>query len=247
LSFLELDSISKIFGADGARLVALDGLSLTVERGEFVALLGPSGCGKSTLLHIVAGLEPPSSGQVRLQGKPIAGWGSERTLIFQHPNLFPWLTAEENVAFGLRMGGQPRDAGRQAAHAALARMGLEGAARLYPHELSGGMQQRVALARALVLEPLVLLMDEPLASLDEPLRVRLGSELYAACADKTVLFVTHSIREALTLAERVCILSARPGRVLREVRPPGAPPRAPSEALLRLEQQILEELGAALP
>ena len=247
MSLVELIAVSKRYRVNGSaqpggEILALHDLDLSVERGEFVVVLGPSGCGKSTLLRIVAGLEPASSGQVLLDGQPITHWGAERTLIFQRPNLFPWLTAVENVAFGLRMAGCAARERLNIAQEALARMGLASATCLYPHELSGGMQQRVALARALVLDPVVLLMDEPLASTDALLRSRLQREIRVSCAGKTVLFVTHSIREALALADRIVILSAQPGHVRHEMILEGTAPRALSPKLLRLEQEIEGEL-----
>jgi len=229
---------------NGARILALRDVTLAVERGEFLVVLGPSGCGKSTLLQIVAGLETPSSGRVTLDGRRVGHWSAERTLIFQKPNLFPWLTAEENVAFGLRMAGRAASDRRRSAREVLARMGLAAARQLYPHELSGGMQQRVALARALVLDPAVLLMDEPLASVDALLRSRLQREVRATCRGKTVVFVTHSIREALVLADRVVILSARPGHVRREIALDGVAPRQVTPELTAMEREIENELLA---
>ena len=242
MSFLDVVAVSKHYLANGTEIPALDQVDLAVQRGEFVVVLGPSGCGKSTLLQIVAGLEPASSGQVLLDGQPIIHWGAERTLIFQKPNLFPWLTAVQNVAFGLRMAGRTARERLNIAHQALERMGLASATQLYPHELSGGMKQRVALARALVLEPAVLLMDEPLASLDALLRSRLQREIRASCEGKTVLFVTHSIREAIVLADRVVILSPQPGHVRREMALDGSAPRTLTPGLVSLEREIEGEL-----
>lgn len=246
MSFLSLLDVCKRYPVDGGEILALHDVNLTVEQGEFVVLVGPSGCGKSTLLQIVAGLEPATSGRVLLDGRTITHWSAERTLIFQRPNLFPWLTALENVAFGPRMAGWSAARRLQIAEEALVRMGMSEAARLYPHELSGGMQQRVALARALVLDPSVLLMDEPLASVDALLRSRLQREIRSSCAGKTVVFVTHSIREALVLADRVVVLSPRPGHVRREMSLDGSPPRQLSPALVRLEGEIERELLAGV-
>jgi len=243
MSFLQLVHVGKRYKTNGSVIIALHDLNLDVERGEFVVLLGPSGCGKTTLLQIVAGLEPASSGEVLLDGRPITRWGAERTLIFQQPNLFPWLTAEENVAFGLRMAGIAAGERLRMARQALERMGLSEVGHLYPHELSGGMQQRVALARALVLDPQVLLMDEPLAAVDALLRSRLQREIRATCTGKTVLFVTHSIREALILADRVIILSPQPGHVRREIPLDGAAPRPLSAELAHLEVEIEQEMA----
>lgn len=245
MSGLILERIGKTYDANGVAVHALEGVDLAVDPGEFVTLVGPSGCGKSTLLRIVAGLEAPTTGRVLLDGRAVAGWGPDRCLIFQRPNLFPWLTAADNVAFGLRMRGGARAERRCAALAALRTMDLEAVAGLYPHQLSGGMQQRVALARALVLDPAVLLMDEPLASLDALLRSRLQRELRAACRGKTVLFVTHDIREALVLADRVVVLSPRPGTVRAEVRPDAPAPRDTDARLLVLQREIEAELLCA--
>jgi len=242
VSFLQILNVSKRFAANGGGVLALRKVNFQVGQGEFVVVVGPSGCGKTTLLHIVAGLELATSGQVLLDGRPVTHWGAERTLIFQSPNLFPWLTAEKNVAFGLRMAGRSPSDRQRIAKKALERMGLAEAGDLYPHELSGGMQQRVALARALVLDPRVLLMDEPLASVDALLRSRLQGEIRASCAGKTALFVTHSIREALILADRVVILSPHPGHVRREIALTGSAPRAFSSELVDLEREIEREL-----
>jgi NitT/TauT family transport system ATP-binding protein len=242
MTFLQLTSVSKSYRTEQGEVRALHDLCLTVARGEFVVLVGPSGCGKSTLLQIVAGLERPSAGQVWLDGRPVIRWGPDRTLIFQKPSLFPWLTACENVAFGLRMARRPSSERSRRAHEMLARMGLAEAARAFPHELSGGMQQRVALARALVLDPAVLLMDEPLASLDSALRTRLQGEIRACCQGRTTLFVTHSVREALILADRLVLLTPSPGQVRREITglstAYGPAPRALTPELALLEREI---------
>lgn len=237
MSWLRVEGLSKWFGGANGGLWALRDLDLTADEGEFVVLLGPSGCGKSTLLQIVAGLIAPTAGAVRCEG------GAGRpTLVFQRPNLFPWLTVRENVAFGLRMAGVAAAERDQRAEAMLRRMALAEAAALYPHELSGGMQQRAALARALILKPAVLLLDEPLAALDALLRARLQRELRAACAGRTTLLVTHSIREALVLADRIVVMTPRPGRVRHQVAVEGPAPRAMTAGLLRLERALEREL-----
>jgi NitT/TauT family transport system ATP-binding protein len=245
MSFLALRDLHKVYGSDGREVVALAGVDLEVAEGEFVVILGPSGCGKTTLLEIVAGLERPTRGEVTLGGRPINGWGRERTLIFQEYSLFPWLTARENVEFGLRLMGMDRRERRLRAHEILARMGLAGFEDRYPHELSGGMKQRVAIARALAVDPAVLLMDEPFASVDALTRSRLQQELLRIwrAYGKTVLFVTHSVREALLLAERVVVLTPRPGRVRTEFRIPLPRPRRghPAE-LAQWEVRIEEEI-----
>ncbi|MHB1295340.1 MAG: ABC transporter ATP-binding protein [Anaerolineae bacterium] len=244
MSYLSVQGLDKRYATTGAFVEALAGFDLEVRRGEFVALLGPSGCGKSTLLRLVAGLEQPSAGRVLLDGRPVESWGAERTLISQRPNLFPWLAALDNVAFGLRVGGMSRPSRRRVALRALECMGLADVARLYPHEMSGGMQQRVALARALVLDPPVLLMDEPLSSLDALLRARMQRELHASCRGRTVLFVTHDLREALVLADRVAVLTARPGSVRRLITLSGATPREAGPELAVLEREIAAQLVA---
>ena len=242
MSFLALRDVHKRYASASGPVVALEELSFTAARGEFVVLLGPSGCGKSTCLRLVAGLESPSAGSVSLDGHPIVGCAPDRTLIFQRPSLFPWLSALENVAFGLHMQGMDPRERLAIAGDALARMDLTAAADRYPHQLSGGMQQRVALARALILAPAVVLMDEPLGAVDALLRSRLQVQIHQACAGRTVLFVTHSIREALVLADRILIMTPQPGRVRHELAPPGRPPRAPSPDLWALEADIEAEL-----
>jgi len=215
MSFLAVEGIAKAYGDGPGATLALAEVTLEVREGELMVVLGPSGCGKTTLLQIVAGLEVPTRGRVLLRGRPIQGWGRERTLVFQEYNLFPWLTAGENVAFGLRLQGMGPGERREAAHRILGRMGLTGFEHLYPHQLSGGMRQRVAIARALAVDPEVLLLDEPFASVDALTRTRLQEELLRIWEEygKTVLFVTHNIREALLLADRIVVLTARPGRV----------------------------------
>lgn len=215
MSFLTIERISKAYGDGPGLTLALSEVSMEISEGELMVALGPSGCGKTTLLQIVAGLEVPTGGRILLRGRPIQGWGRERTLVFQEYNLFPWLTAGENVAFGLRVRGMGPEKRLRAAHRVLDRMGLRGFELHYPHQLSGGMRQRVAIARALAVDPEVLLLDEPFASVDALTRSRLQQELLRIWREyrKTVLFVTHNIREALLLADRITILTSRPGRV----------------------------------
>jgi NitT/TauT family transport system ATP-binding protein len=212
--------VSQRFGADGTSLLALDGIDLDVPDGQFVSVVGPSGCGKSTLLSLVAGLRQPSSGTVRCDGEPVtAPMPRKIGMIFQEANLLPWLSAIDNVAFPLKLRRVPRPERREAAARMLELTGLAGFEDRLPHQLSGGMKQRVAIARGLVQNPAVLLMDEPFASLDEQTRMVLGDELLRIWSEteKTVLFVTHSLNEAVYLADRVIVLSARPGRVVDDV------------------------------
>ncbi len=215
---LELRSVCKTFKSRRGETQALRDIRLAVAPGEFVCLLGPSGCGKSTLLNIIAGLEKPDSGQVLMDGQPVDGPGRDRVVIFQEAALFPWLNVQDNVAFGLKAAGMPREERLDKAMQYLRLVHLGSFRRAFVHELSGGMKQRVALARALALEPQVLLMDEPFAALDAQTRDSLHDELQEIWAEtgKTILFVTHNVREALVLGDRVLLMSARPGRIKSE-------------------------------
>jgi NitT/TauT family transport system ATP-binding protein len=198
----------------------LDGIDLVCEPGQFVVVVGPSGSGKSTLLNIAAGMIKPDSGTVLLDGKPVNGPGPDRAMVFQDHGLFPWLTAAQNIEFGLKMAGLPRAQRRDRVAEALQRVHLLNSASKLVHELSGGMKQRVAIARALVMDPAVLLMDEPFASLDAQTRTLLHAQLQELWCQthKTILFVTHSVGEAVRLADRIIVLSSHPGRVRREVK-----------------------------
>ncbi|MFI5078665.1 MAG: ABC transporter ATP-binding protein [Vicinamibacteria bacterium] len=201
-------------------MLALDGIDLEVPDGQFVAVVGPSGCGKSTLLSIVAGLRLPSSGSVLCDGETMTAPMPRKVgMVFQEANLLPWLSAVDNVAFPLKLRRVTKRERLEAARRMLELTGLTGAEDRLPHQLSGGMKQRVAIARGLVQNPGVLLMDEPFASLDEQTRMVLGDELLRIWSEtrKTVLFVTHSLNEAVYLADRVIVLSARPGRVVDDV------------------------------
>ena len=214
---LKLSGVSKKFVTKNGDESALDGIDLEVDEGEFVCLVGPSGCGKSTLLNIVAGFERPDSGTLTYDGKPVNGAGIGRVMIFQEPALFPWLSVRKNVEFGLKMVGVPRGERTERAMAYLRMVHLSRFANAFVHELSGGMKQRVALARALALDPDVLLMDEPFAALDAQTRDMLHEELLEIWSrtKKTILFVTHNVREAVYLADRVVVMTARPGKIKR--------------------------------
>jgi len=202
----------------GERLLALDRLDLQVRAGEFLCIVGPSGCGKSTLLHLIAGLHSPTSGTVLVDGKPTPGTGTDRILIFQELGLFPWLTVGQNVEFGMKMKGVPKAERREQAEHYLRLVHLAQFRDSYIHQLSGGMRQRVALARALASEPDVLLMDEPFAALDAQTRDLLHDELERIWAEtgRTIIFVTHNVREAVRLGDRVVLLTFRPGHIKRE-------------------------------
>jgi NitT/TauT family transport system ATP-binding protein len=215
LEAVRLAGVSKRYGTGPRSVLALDQVSLTVDRGEFACLIGASGCGKSTLLSLVAGLDAPTAGKVSVGGRRVA-------MMFQEPGLLPWLTAAGNVELALRARSVPKAQRRQRAGELLRMVRLEGFGGRRPHELSGGMRQRVALARALAQDADVLLMDEPFGALDAMTRDLLHEELSRICADQalTVLFVTHNVREAVRLGDRVIVLSSRPGRVIEEYRVP---------------------------
>jgi NitT/TauT family transport system ATP-binding protein len=214
---LVIDGVSRVFAATrgGAPTRALEPTSLTIEPNEFLTILGPSGCGKSTLLRIVAGLETPTTGQVRLNDKRVDRPGADRGMVFQSYTLFPWLTVAENIAFGLREKGLGSAAQAEIVASYVAKVGLRGFENHWPKQLSGGMQQRTAIARALANAPDILLLDEPFGALDNQTRALMQELLLGIWAQekKTVLFVTHDIEEAIFIASRVVVMSARPGRV----------------------------------
>jgi len=216
---VSLDGISLTYKTNAkGRLVALDNISLQVKPGEFVCVVGPSGCGKSTLLHLIAGLHQQSSGQVFVDGKPVSGPGTDRILIFQELGLFPWLKVGENVEFGMKMKNISKAEREEKVQYYLRLVHLSKFRDSYTHQLSGGMRQRVALARALATEPDVLLMDEPFAALDAQTRDLLHDELERIWAEtgRTIIFVTHNVREAVRLGDRVVLMTFRPGRVKQE-------------------------------
>jgi NitT/TauT family transport system ATP-binding protein len=243
---LWLRGISQQFkSANNGDLLALNNIELKVRPGEFLCVVGPSGCGKSTLLHIIAGLTRPTVGEVILDGKAVAGPGTDRILIFQDLGLFPWLNALENVEFGLRMAGMTKNERRVKAREYLRLVHLTQFEGSYMHQLSGGMRQRVALARALAIEPDVLLMDEPFAALDAQTRDLLHDELERIWSktNRTIIFVTHNVREAARLGDRVVLITFRPGRIKREFRINLPRPRHLEDAnVARSAGEILEEL-----
>ncbi len=214
---LDLVGISHIAPSNGH--VILDDITLRIEPGEFVVVVGPSGCGKTTLLNIAAGMFKPSRGQALLDGKPILAPGPERAMVFQEHSLFPWLTAADNIAFGLKMMGLSKSDRDARVAEALQMVNLSAAANKLVHELSGGMRHRIAIARSLVVKPRVLLMDEPFAALDAQTRTLLHDELQRLWwkTRNTVLFVTHSVGEAVRLADRIIIMNAYPGRIRKEI------------------------------
>ena len=241
---------------DQRQLLALSDVSLSVEDGEFMAIVGPSGCGKTSMLNIVAGLLPYDEGSVSIDGKKVQGPGTDRAVVFQHSSLLPWRSISGNVRYGMEMQRRFKEATmRERTDYFIKLVGLSGFERHYPSELSGGMQQRVNLARALAADPVVLLMDEPFAALDAQTREFMQSELLKiwAKARKTVLFITHQINEAIYLADRVAVMSARPGRVKEVFRIPFGRPRTlhlkRDPRFLEIEDQIwqlIEEDAKAL-
>lgn len=242
---LEFRDVTKTFQNRSGTVVALDRIGVTIRDGEFVCLIGPSGCGKSTLLNMLAGLEYPSQGSVLANGEPITGTDPSRVLIFQEAALFPWLTVQDNVEFGLTMRGASRDERKATAERLLRMVHLEQFSQAWVHELSGGMRQRVALARALAVAPAVLLLDEPFAALDALTRDRLHAELQEIWqqTSTTIVFVTHNVREAVVLGDRVLVMSARPGRIVAEhVIDLPRPRQIENLDTTRLAQRILADL-----
>jgi NitT/TauT family transport system ATP-binding protein len=218
---LEIRDLRLVYGSGPDALVAIDGLSLEARDGEFISIVGPSGSGKTTLLRCLSGLMRPTAGSVRLRGRPVVDVPKELALVFQEysRSLFPWLSVEENVGMPLRHQPLDRAERRERISSALAEVGLAGAARMFPWQLSGGMQQRVAIARALAYRPAILLMDEPFASVDAQTRADLQDTLLEVwrAHRSTVAFVTHDIDESVYLADRVIVLSPTPARVLTEI------------------------------
>jgi NitT/TauT family transport system ATP-binding protein len=229
----------------GERLLALENINLDIRAGEFVCIVGPSGCGKSTLLHLIAGLHQPTSGQVLVDGKAVEGPGTDRILIFQDHGLFPWLTVGQNVEFGMKMKGVPKAERQEKTRHYLQLVHLAKFEKSYIHQLSGGMRQRVAIARALATEPDVLLMDEPFAALDAQTRDLLHDELeriwnQTGC---TIIFVTHNVREAVRLGDRVVLLTFRPGRMKNEFPVTLPRPRSLEDPAVALAaREVLDEL-----
>ncbi|KAF6243767.1 nitrate ABC transporter ATP-binding protein [Nitrosopumilus sp. b1] len=242
---LEAKNIVKYFKHEKYNLKALGGINLQVEDGDFVCLVGPSGCGKSTFLRIVAGLENPDEGEILFDGKPVSGTGPERIMVFQEGALFPWLKVIDNVEFGLKMAGIPKEKRSQISHRYLDMMQLTKFADSYTYQLSTGMKQRVAIARALVMDPDVLLMDEPFAALDAQTRDLLLVEMQLIWerTKKTILFVTHNVSEAVVLGSKVAIFSNRPSTIKKELAIDYRRPRlAEDEQLMKHQQEILSEL-----
>lgn len=212
---VHVDHVVKKFETRKGEMTALNGVDLDIHENEFITVVGPSGCGKSTLLNIIGGLEKPTEGRVLVDGQPVTGPGPDRGIVFQQYALFPWLTVEKNVEFGLKLQGKSKEEAAEIAHKYLKMVELEDFAKHYPKELSGGMKQRVAIARAYATNPKVLLMDEPFGALDAQTRTQLQQELLSTWEkeQKTCFFITHDVEEAIILGQRVVIMCARPGRV----------------------------------
>ena len=245
---LLLQQVRKVFRTpDGSSVLALDGVTLAVQAGELVSLIGPSGCGKSTLLRLVAGLEVPTSGELRIGTEPIAGPAAERGLMFQDPTLYPWLTVRRNIQAGLVARSVLRERRREVEEI-MHLVGLDAFANVYPHQLSGGMAQRAALARALINHPRVLLLDEPLGALDQFTRMRMQDEVLRVWQARrtTMVLVTHDIDEAIYMSDRIVLLTPRPGRIDRVLPVTLERPRQRnSPRFLELRASILEMLNFA--
>lgn len=248
---VDLRGVAKRF-SDSRRkqdTIALQNVDMAVNDGEFVCLLGPSGCGKSTILNLLAGFETATEGEVLMENLPVNGPDPQRGVVFQQAQLFPWLSVLDNITFGPRMAGMNSSAAREQAEHYISLVGLSGFEGHFPYELSGGMQQRAAIARAWISEPGMLLMDEPFGALDAQTRQMMQEELLAAWEHQrtTVLFVTHDIDEALFLADRVLVMSARPGRIVEDLAVPFDRPRTYDEIIfedeyIRLKQHIMQAI-----
>ena len=214
---LEIAHLRKVFPVNESFLTVLDGISFTAQSGELICILGRSGCGKSTLLKVLAGFLPPTSGKVLLKGQSVSHPGPDRCVVFQEDTLFPWLTVEENIGFGL--SGREKRAKKAEVERFLNLVGLSEFKSYLPREISGGMKQRVALARVLILQPEVLLMDEPFASLDAQTREEMQNLLLTLWQElsHTILFVTHDVNEAVVLADRILLMDKNPGRIREEI------------------------------
>ncbi len=241
---ISINALRKSFPSGKTSLPVVDSVSLSVADGEFVAIVGPSGCGKSTLMNIVAGFERADSGSVSIDGAQRHGPSPKGIVISQHGSVFPWLTVQQNLMFGLNGDGHGDKAALADHYAAM--VGLKGFEKSYPHELSGGMLKRVELARALVVKPEILYMDEPFSALDALMNLRMRNELMRILSEErhTVLLITHDVEEALFMADRVLVLSPRPARIQATFAVPFAHPRKlSSPQMQQLKEQILNELG----
>ncbi|WP_375313417.1 ABC transporter ATP-binding protein [Bradyrhizobium sp. A5] len=250
MTILKVEQVSRTFAArhGNAPTRAVEPTDLTIGNNDFVTILGPSGCGKSTLLRIVAGLDRPTSGRVVLDGREVSGPGADRGMVFQSYTLFPWLSVRENIAFGLRERGVPQDERNKIADGFIRQVGLTGFENHWPKQLSGGMQQRTAIARALANDPKILLLDEPFGALDNQTRALMQEMLLGIWErdQKTVLFVTHDIEEAIFLGSRVIVMSARPGRIKADIAIDLPHPRSykikTTPEFVQLKERLVEEI-----
>jgi NitT/TauT family transport system ATP-binding protein len=216
---IQINNVSKIFSAGGREVIALDDINMDVQPGEFICLLGPSGCGKSTLLNAIAGFSLPTIGTIIVDEKPVQEPGPDRGMVFQEYALFPWMTVEKNIAFGLEIKKLPKEVIYEKVDSLLKMLNLQDFRERYPKDLSGGMRQRVAIARVLALDSPIMLMDEPFGALDSLTRRNLQDELLRIWIEfkKTIIFVTHSIEESIYLADRIVVMTYRPGKIKKEV------------------------------
>ena len=243
---MHVSNLYKRYVTNEAEVLALQDINLAIQQGEFISLLGPSGCGKSTLLKIMGGLLNASQGTIEIDGKKVTKPGPERAFVFQDYALFPWLTVEANVEFGLEARGVPLAKRREVSGELLKVVGLQEFAKKYPHHLSGGMKQRVSIARALAVDPEILLMDEPFGALDAQTRSTMQEELLRIWKvyRKTVVFVTHSIEESIYLSDRIVIMTARPGRIKAVITVEGDRPRdMTAPAMIEMRRQVRAILG----
>ncbi|MFA5312897.1 MAG: ABC transporter ATP-binding protein [Methanomassiliicoccales archaeon] len=242
---LQITHLKKQFQKEDGSLVAIDDFNLEVEEGEFVCILGPSGCGKTTLLRMIAGLDKPTSGSIKLKGKEITSTGPDRGMVFQEFALFTWRTVRKNIEFGLEIKNMPAAERHKISDKYIDLVGLKGFEDSHPYELSGGMKQRVGIARALANDPSILLMDEPFGALDAQTRNQMQKELLRVWKEtkKTVVFITHSVDEAVFLADKVVVLTSRPSKVKEIIEVSQERPRdRAGPSFLALRKRILSEL-----
>ena len=246
---LAISNVDKRFEGPNGTIEALSAVDIAIAPSEIVSIVGPSGCGKSTLLRMVAGFDKPTSGRILLADKEIAAPGADRGIVFQHPQLYPWLNVFDNVVFGPRMRGVPRGTFTPAAERYIEIVGLAGFERHFPYQLSGGMRQRLQIARVLINEPNILLMDEPFGALDYQTRIEMQKLLLDLCINiaPTVLFITHDIDEAVFISDRIYVMSPRPGRIVEVMDVPLPRPRVfekttIEEAFVKLRLQVLKGL-----
>jgi len=238
---IDIHGLNKSYGS----LKVLEDINIHIEEGEFISIIGPSGCGKSTLINIMAGLDNATSGEILVENKEISGPSTDRIMVFQNSSLFPWLTVEENVGFGLKnICKDPKEINKKV-NEVLKKVHLSRFKNSYPHELSGGMKQRVAIARSIVMNPKILLMDEPFSALDEQTRMLLHNELQQIWLEtkKTIIFVTHNIREAVKLSDRVIILGVKPGSIVEDIKIQIPHPRGTANSMIyHMEEKVFSKL-----